>query len=377
MEILEKSVVFDATAQPDSKRIAFFSSLCPLASGQILAGFQLGNAKHSPTSTIGLCKSRDGGKTWQEIPVKFNGEFQGIPGSLAGGELVEVSLGKILLASTWFDRSDPKRPLFDPVTEGILKSKQLFAWSQDEGETWSPFHEIPTPGLKGCAMTGPLVRWQSGTIAFAFESFKEFDDPAPGYHGSWVLISKDGGRTFSTRRRVAEDPKHDVYYWDQRICATHQDGEYIALFWTHDLRKKQDLTVHLRRGRIDDSDAPQAAKIIDTGIPGQIAAPCLLPSGELLAFVVDRGDAGTMTLWKSPDGGKTWPDTAKLVIHRHQEQLRFSDYKQSVDFKDYWEEMGKWSFGHPAIKELHDCVLVAYYAGTPERMSLHCARVRF
>jgi hypothetical protein len=54
-----------------------------------------------------------------------------------------------------------------------------------------------------------------------------------------------------------------------------------------------------------------------------------------------------------------------------------SQYKANVDFAQYWEDMGKWTFGHPAIRPLDKGrVLVAYYAGTPERMSIHWARVK-
>src|SRR5206468_11842957 len=95
------------------------------------------------------------------------------------------------------DRSEPERPLFDPVTEGILHSKQLAAVSTDEGDSWSPWRELLTPGLTGCGSTGPMLQWRDGTIAYPFESFKEFDDPKPGRHAAWMLVSRDGGHTFS------------------------------------------------------------------------------------------------------------------------------------------------------------------------------------
>lgn len=54
-----------------------------------------------------------------------------------------------------------------------------------------------------------------------------------------------------------------------------------------------------------------------------------------------------------------------------------SQGKENIDFKQYWEDMGKWSFGHPAIRNLGGGrVLLAWYAGTPEAMSVHWARVR-
>ncbi len=303
--------------------------------------------------------------TWQDLSHRFATTLDGAPGSLAAAEMVEAEPGRLLLFTTWFDRSDPARPLFDPVTEGILHSRQLMAVSADEGETWSPWQVVPTPGLAGCAITGPPVRWLDGTIAFAFESFKEYDDPRPGRHAAWLLVSRDGGRSFDAPTLVAQDPEHRLYYWDQRLCPAGPAGEYVALFWTHDLAAKRDLNVHILRGSIR-----------ETSIPGQIAAPLLLEDGRLLAFVVDRGRPGTMKLWQSRDGGDTWPESESLTVHVHEELARLSQGKENVDFKEYWEDMAKWSFGHPAIRPLDDGrVLLAWYAGTPQRMSIHWARV--
>src|SRR5690606_33488545 len=98
---------------------------------------------------------------------------------------------------------------------------------------------------------------------------------------------------------------------------------------------------------------------------------------RLLAFVVDRGQPGTMTLWESPDGGQSWPASESLVVYVHEERAAISQGKENVDFAQYWEDMGKWSFGHPAIRRLWDGgVLVAWYAGSPDCMSLHWARLR-
>src|SRR5436309_1306117 len=213
MQVEARGLIYDATARPDAERIAFFTSLCPLRSGAILCSFQVGPSKHAPTATLRLCRSRDGGATWQELPFRFATALDGVPGSLAAGEMVETEPGRLLLFATWFDRSDPARPLFDPVTEGILRSRQLMAVSSDEGDTWSPWTIIPTPGLTGCAMTGPAIRLAGGAIAYAFESFKEYDDPSPTRHGSWLIVSRDGGRSFGPPFLVAQDPKHRIYYW--------------------------------------------------------------------------------------------------------------------------------------------------------------------
>jgi hypothetical protein len=147
------------------------------------------------------------------------------------------------------------------------------------------------------------------------------------------------------------------------------------MFWTHDLAHKRDLNVHIREGVLR-GDRLEAGPIRETTIPGQIAAPCLLPDGRLLAFVVDRGRPGTLKLWCSRDRGASWPESECLLIHTHDERALLSQGKENIDFAQYWEDMGKWSFGHPVVRPLGgDRVLLAWYAGTPEAMSIHWARV--
>ncbi len=376
MRIEDRGLIYDAADKPDSGKITCFTSLCPTDAGDLYCSFQRGPAKHAVTSTVGICRSVDSESTWQELPARFESTLDGVPGSLAGGEMIEAEPGRLLLFSTWFDRSEPERPLFDPETEGILRSKQLMAVSTDGGDSWSNWQVLDMHGLTGCALTGPPVKWADGTIAFAFESFKEFDDPKPGRHAAWVMVSRDGGRSFEAPTLIAQHPEHRLYYWDQRLCVGDHAGEYYALFWTHDLQRKQDLHVHFRHGTID--TAGSHADISETSIRGQIAAPLLLPDGRLLAFVVDRNPPCTMKLWFSSDGGRSWPESDYLVVYTHDEQAALSQGAgaDNVDFAQYWEDMGKWSFGHPAIRSLGDGkVLLAHYAGTPDRMSVHWIRV--
>ncbi|MEX0675911.1 MAG: sialidase family protein [Pirellulales bacterium] len=373
MIVEERGLVYDAINAPADRRVAFFTSLCSLEPGTILCGFQVGSGKHSPDSTLGLCQSRDRGATWQQIPARFDTTIDGVPGSLSAPTVLEIENGRLQLFATWFDRGDPGRPLFDPVTEGILHSKLLGAVSDDRGETWSPWHVLATPGLSGCALAGPVIRWSDGTIALAFESFKEFDDPRPAEHGSWLIVSRDRGRTFGAPVLLA--PRHEVYYWDARLCAAERPGEFVALYWTHDRAGHRDLDVHLRRGRIEGT-AVVGRPVGPTTIRGQIAAPLVVDDRRLLAFVVDRRRPGTMKLWLSRDGGNSWPPADCLLVHAHQERAAVTQGTENVDFAEYWEDMGKWSFGHPAICRLdHQRVLLAFYSGEPDSMSIHWARV--
>ncbi len=382
MKLKESGLVYDATVEPEIRRVATFSSLCTLDSGVVLCSLTVGHDKHDVNSTLQICRSCDEGKTWVNLPGKFCTKFEGVPGSLSLGEIVEVEPGCLAIFTTWFDRSDPQRPLFDPETEGILHSKLLLAFSDDEGETWSDWSAVSTPGLTGCAACGPILKWPDGVIGLPFESYKEYDDPAPSRHMAWLLLSRDGCRTFEEPLMVARHPEDSVYYWDQRLCTDDKTGGYIAMFWTHDLVTKRDLPVHIRRAdtrrSFDKQDVAdfEASPILATSIPGQIAAPLLLNDGRLLALVVNRDTPGTMKLWQSSDGGRTWPSSDALAVYLHEEKAAISQGKENIDFVEYWEDMDKWSFGHPAICKLNDGhVLVAFYAGSPQCMSIRFARI--
>ncbi|MGE3777357.1 MAG: hypothetical protein AB7F89_09245, partial [Pirellulaceae bacterium] len=55
---------------------------------------------------------------------------------------------------------------------------------------------------------------------------------------------------------------------------------------------------------------------------------------------------------------------------------RVSQGRTDVDYAQYWEDMAKWTFGHPAMAVLGaDRVLVSYYAGVPGCMGIHAAVV--
>ena len=129
MHIEDRGLISDSRLRPAGQRASAFVGLARTRQGTLFCTFQNGPKKHAPTSTVRICRSRDGGRSWQELPFLLPTTFAGIPGSLGCGEIVEVSPGRLLLIATWMDRSDPDRPLFDPVSSGFLHCPQLAAWS--------------------------------------------------------------------------------------------------------------------------------------------------------------------------------------------------------------------------------------------------------
>ena len=372
MKIEDRGLIYDSRGHSPSDRVAFQTGLYPARSGAIFATCQVGPKKHAATARLQLCRSRDSGRTWHELPWRFETTLDGVAGSLLAGELIESQPGTLLLMASWWDRSDPDRPILDPTTKGILHTRNLISSSTDDGETWRPWRDLAIPGLRGNATTGPALGWPDGTIGYAFESTNEYDEAGPPRHSAQMILSHDGGRTFGQPIVTARDPEQQIYFWDQRNCLA-PNGDIVGMYWTHDLKTEVDLPVHLRRFSLAKDDF-QSAPIRATTIPGQISAPLCLPDGRLLAFTVNRAPPGTMTLRCSRDDGRSWDD--ELVVYTHDARAQAADGKQKTEYVQYWDDMLKWCFGHPAIRSLGDGkVLLAWYAGTPDALSLHSARV--
>jgi hypothetical protein len=372
MKLEARGVICDTRKRGDSQKAASFVTLSAAESGTIFCVFQIGPVKNAATSTLLVYRSYDQGCSWQEMSFRFEPKINGASGSFSSGQIVETEPGKLLLMATWFDRSQPEQPFFDPMTEGILPTKQLMAFSTDEAETWTEWQILPIPGLQACSCTGPLLKWGDGVIGFPFENLKQFDDPKPVVPGAWCMVSKDRGRNFESPTLVARDPTNKIYFWDQRLSPGRKPGEFVGLFWTYDREKQQDLKIHCLRSSLFGDGSK--ARPFPTTLTGQIASPLWLGNGRLVAFVVERSCPGTLTLWSSNDEGISWPEN--LVVYRHEESLATVSGTSASNYAQYWEEMGKWSFGHPAILPLGgETVLLAYYAGQPNRTSIHWARV--
>jgi hypothetical protein len=222
------------------------------------------------------------------------------------------------------------------------------------------------------------VQWSDGAIALPFESHKPFDDPDPArrdVQASWLMVSKDFGTTFTGPYLVAQHPQHTVYYWDQRVCAGKQSGDYCALFWTHDRGLGRDVNVHMKQGRLAPADA-SSETVQDTMMPGQIATPTYLPGGQLCALVVDRRWPGKIALWLSKDNGASWLEQAPAYVHSGAAPSGYGS--DTVKYAEVWESLEKWRFGHPMMRVLTDRLgLITYYAGTAAGLDIHWARVEW
>lgn len=382
------SVISVACSSPRPRRACTFTSLCKLSSRKILASFRLGSTKDSSDANGVVMESSDNGETWQMIRDGFQSTFDGRPGEIRSVELAEIGPGKLMAFLTWFDRSGGDGSLYSEQSDSLVPSRLIVAHSRDGGRTWGDYRVIDTAPYEGCSATGPIIGLPNGTWLLAFESFGKREQALPTdggqarptLHGALAVTTADG-RSFNPPSTIAEDPQQRKYFWDQRLAYCPRRRRMVGMFWTYDRQAESDLPIHIAWGGPDGKswDVPRS-----TGISGQIVQPVLLGDGRLparrpaggLAFYVHRNPPGSMRLVASEDDGETWDVSGELVVYRSPlARERGTDGEH--DFGDYWEDMGTWTFGHPACVQLDDSrLLLAYYAGeSADRLSIRWARV--
>jgi hypothetical protein len=372
MEIVERGTIIDAGNMRGGKRSHCFTSLCRLPGGRVLATFRRGSDKESADGNCLVASSVDGGRHWQVISDSFRPAFTGVPGEVRAAELVPLSDGTLLAFLTWLHRSGG-RPLYDSEGDHVAPCRIIQARSRDGGATWSGYEVLDTSPWNYPVLAGSPIRVPRRGWLVPIERQEPEREGGPSLHSAHALLAADGG-AFDQVIDVARDPADRLFFYDQRQAVCPRTGRPVAAFWTYDRVSRKDLEIHLSWG---DPETLTWEPPFSTGIRGQIAVPVPLPDGRLGLFYVHRHPPGSLRLVMSPDEGRTWDLSKELVVYASggPKERGMGDRE---DLSGFWEDMVKWTFGHPAAVLLEDdLVLLAYYAGESERcLSVHWARVR-
>jgi hypothetical protein len=387
MQLLDHGIVYNAQAQPKSRRFCAFTNTTILSDGRILVAFHSGSAKESPDENVIMRLSADEGKTWETVCDGLEPlVVQGKPGSWHHGRVTELVSGHLLGAFWWLDRSDPARPMINPETTGTLPNHIFVMESFDSGRTWLDRREVDTRPFESVALMGAPLKLANGDtpappspspasgqmrVAIVSESWKTYHDASQGRHHAILSISHDSARTFDAPIVVANDPSGTLLFWDQRLAVDPQTGRLIGMFWTHNRVARQDANVHIAWGTPDGKTWTDPT---DAGFLGQIPRPLVLPGGRVLVTYIHRHYPPSLRAILSPDFGKTWDVQNELVFYEH----AFAQPGMSAkrEFADYYADMRVWSFGHaePGMMPNGD-VFVAFYAGDANSLSVRWARL--
>jgi hypothetical protein len=365
--IAARGILSHAEAGTDRAMLTF-PSVTALASGSLIATLRAGATKDDAGERIEIHRAASRGDAWSgPVAVLPAPHIDGKAGSLKLCYLTETMPGSLLAAAMWVDRqSHPGAPLFNTETDGCLPMAIVLARSDDDGQSWGPWQRVPLPARLGPpSLTAPILALPDGGLVMSIETNKTYADAGPWDQRAVFLGSGDGGTTWSEPRTVARDPSGRLFNWDMR-CAVRPDGRIETFAWTYDTSAGAYLDIHRRTATADASDVTEPVPL---GFADQPGRPAILPDDRLVLPYVDRFGAGQICarVAHGPDGDFGAP----IVLHRQEAQTDTASAG-----KETLSQMSQWSYGLPSAEVLPGgAVLILWYAGTPERMDIHWARL--
>lgn len=372
MEIRERGVV--AVGEKGSDRaVMTFPAVVALSNGTVLATWRCGSSKDGDDERVEVASSIDGGRTWSDSQLLFGAtRVHGLKGSMRCAYVTEIRPAHLLAACLWVDRqTHPGMPMFNPVTEGCLPFQVLLAYSFDWGKTWTALREVEMPADVGLpSLTNPILKLANGALAMSIETNKSYADASRWMQRVTLRHSRDMGKTWSRPVTCLQDPTGRTFYWDQR-AAVAPDGRIAAFLWVYD------SATHSYRNmarRLSADGGRTWSALEDLGIADQPSRPAILPDGRTVLAWVDRFGTASIRARMAKALEAPFDAASEVCIYAHGMNAGSGNL---VSTGDLLVEQSRWAYGLPFAEALPDGdVLVVYYAGTPDAMSIHSARLR-
>jgi sialidase-1 len=247
--------------------------------------FMLAEAFEAPNDTTYVTRSADGGRTWQlEGPVYDK--------RVVGHETTDVMKptllrdGRLIAIGYRYDRYDPEQGIGVEETGGLLPGDDIVCFSEDGGKTWSVPEVIPRSRPELIEISGPCVELRSGDLAAAGALLKMADGGTPSGQQGVFLRSHDGGRTWDDRTVYFCAPGGNLTPYESRL-AEMPDGRLVALVWAYDTSRNEH---HPNMVVISHDGGSTWSTPIDTEVMAQASNLVPLEDDLLLTIHAHRGD---------------------------------------------------------------------------------------
>lgn len=268
---------------PDLRsRQPIFPNLVELEDGRLLTCFVIGEAMDAANARSHLAESTDGGKTW-------SAPWRMFPGNATETDYCKITAlgGNRLMALGYaFVRPDPDAPMCNAATGGLLPDRVFVSFSEDAGRTWSERTSVPEHWGGHTEASGPVVKLADGTLATPITGFPDWEGKPTSRNCGRLLVSKDGGRSWSDEAITMAFPNDEVSVYEQRICQL-DSGTIVDIAWNENLKTGKRLPNHISYST--DGGRTFSAPI-STGIMGQAASVTALGGERFLAVVARRRD---------------------------------------------------------------------------------------
>jgi hypothetical protein len=302
--ICEASGVISTNPYPADWPIhAFYPNIVNSNSGDLLCVCRHGSAMYSDDGRIVKFRSNDGGETWHNEGMVWDGSQDSQTYWYAPSGITLAATGDILLTGFRIHRPAPNIPTVNDATGACLPEETFFMRSSDAGRTWTDLVIIPKPAGVYLEAYGSILLLEDGSWLQAFDVTKAYDDPCPTKPRIVGFVSSDEGQTWSGPHPIAGSLQHARTFWHMRLIR-RCNNRPIGFAWTADESGQEFLSLHRVAGS---ADGLTWSEPTPTGIPGQTNCPVDLGEDRLaIAYTRRGGDMPGIYVSLSKDDGHTW-----------------------------------------------------------------------
>lgn len=258
---------------------AGFPDIVRLKTGEWMVVYRQGSGHVSADGVIMRTVSADRGKTWSEPDTIVNSVWD-----CRDPSVIQLEDGLILIS---FFQSRYDEPGKDPIPVGCYLVRSF-----DNGRSFTAPRKIAVPGMDWSATSAKILIHSDGTLLMPV-----YGGNAGEKSRAMVVISRDGGDTWTDIVTVAGDPNQKINY--QEPCfVLSPSGAVVCLIRT------AGADDYLYRTESEDIGRSWSAPV-STSIQGQ-APDCLVtPEGIMVCAYRDFWPGG-VSYSVSYNGGITW-----------------------------------------------------------------------
>ncbi len=284
MKVLYTSNIYENPLPQLESKQSFFPNVCELKDGTLMASIVIGQAFESVDSINYKCFSYDGGKTWTE-PQKML-DFTSVNRPVSDyGKITRLNNGDIVIVGYAYFRDNPRLPLGNPETGGVLDDMVYFAISKDDGKTFSIPKEIKCAWGPHIEASAPITELKDGSLITPITGFPDWNGVSHGPMLGRMLRSNDGGKSWSDDV-ISMNFNKDVTCFEQRTCQL-ESGTIVSIGWNEDVTLGERLCNHYT---FSTDNGKTFSAPISTGIMGQASSVCAIGGEKLLALHSVRRD---------------------------------------------------------------------------------------
>ena len=282
-------------------------SLVAFDDGELLVGFDLGQADESLDYGTHRARSRDGGRSWDlEGPLVSTSVGRPTTNSLRLSRAGE----EVLAFGNLHYRDDPNEGLVNRATLGFVPTQLILLRSHDRGRRWSPLEPIQppldSPAWETCHHVLQLAsgRWLAPTA-----TWRGWQGEHPAGEQTVALISDDRGRSWPRFGRIFDGRHSGLIHWEVSVVPL-ADGRLVAVAWAHDPRTQTDQS---NQFAISTDDGQTFGPPASTGLRGQTCKLVPLADGRLLCVYRRSDQPGLWATLASLDG-EGWANLGQIPI---------------------------------------------------------------